>query len=54
MKINIFGSTGIIGKKVLKVIEQSTKKIDVNLLTADSNIKSILPQIKKLDLNMFI
>ena len=47
MKINIFGSTGIIGKKVLKIIDQSHEKIHVNLLTADSNIKSILPQIIK-------
>ncbi len=47
MKINIFGSTGIIGKKVLKIIDHSSRKIDVNLLTANSNLKSILSQIKK-------
>ncbi len=45
MIINIFGSTGEIGKKTLKLISNSFPKINVNLLCANKNIKLILKQI---------
>ncbi len=46
MKINIFGSTGEIGKKSLKLIYNSFPDINVNLLCANSNIKLLIKQIK--------
>ena len=45
MIINIFGSTGEIGKKTLKIISNSFPKLNVNLLCANKNIKLILKQI---------
>jgi len=46
MIINIFGSTGEIGKKTLKLITNSFPSIKVNLLCANKNINLILKQIK--------
>ena len=46
MKINVFGSTGVIGKKTLELIDQFPN-IKVNLLCAKSNIKLLKKQIKK-------
>ncbi|OUW95557.1 MAG: hypothetical protein CBD97_02810 [Pelagibacteraceae bacterium TMED237] len=45
MNINIFGSTGIIGKKTLKIIEK-LPNFKVNLLCAGSNYKLLTNQIK--------
>ena len=39
MNINIYGSTGIIGRKTLKLIDQNFPKLKVNLLCAKSNLK---------------
>ena len=47
MKINIFGSTGIIGKKSLELINNNFPNIKVNLLCAKSNIKLFKKQILK-------
>ena len=47
MKINIFGSTGIIGTKSLHLIDKYFSKITVNLLTANKNYKKLLYQSKK-------
>jgi len=47
MKINIFGSTGIIGTKSLHLIDKYFSKISVNLLTANKNYKKLLYQSKK-------
>ncbi len=47
MKINIYGSTGVIGRKTLKLIEQNFPKIRVNILCARSNINLLKKQIKK-------
>ena len=46
MIINLFGSTGEIGKKTLKLISNSFPNINVNLLCANTNINLILKQIK--------
>ena len=47
MKINIFGSTGIIGSKTLDIINNYFPSIKINLLVANNNYQSILNQIKK-------
>tara|TARA_B100000965_G_scaffold399322_1_gene419070 strand:+ start:243 stop:1388 length:1146 start_codon:yes stop_codon:yes gene_type:complete len=45
MKINIYGSTGIIGSKTLFLISRYFPKIKVNLLCANSNVKKLIKQI---------
>ena len=47
MNINIFGSTGTIGTKTLKIIDNYYPKLKVNLLCAKSNIKLLKSQILK-------
>ena len=47
MNINIYGSTGIIGRKTLKLIDQNFPKLKVNLLCAKSNLKLLTKQIIK-------
>ena len=47
MKINIFGSTGHIGKLCLNLIESSFNNIKVNLLCADQNLSLLIKQINK-------
>ena len=47
MNINIFGSTGVIGKKTLELIDQKFNAIKINLLCAKSNFKLLKKQIKK-------
>ena len=44
MNINIFGSTGIIGRKTLELVDHFPK-IKVNLLCAKSNSKLLNKQI---------
>ncbi len=51
MKINIFGSTGIIGSKTLELIHKYFPKININLLCAGSNYKKLLLQVKKFNPN---
>ena len=46
VKINIFGSTGVIGKKTLELID-CFPNIKVNLLCAKSNTSLLKRQIKK-------
>ena len=45
MKINIYGSTGEIGKKTLFLINKNFPKLNVNLLCANSNVNLITKQI---------
>ena len=45
MKINIYGSTGEIGKKTLFLINKYFPKLNVNLLCANSNVNLINKQI---------
>ena len=47
MKINIFGSTGIIGRKSLNIIQKNFPKLTINLLCANENINLLTDQIKK-------
>ncbi len=47
MNINIFGSTGIIGRKTLELIDKNFININVNLLCAKSNSKLLKKQIIK-------
>ena len=46
MKVNIFGSTGYIGKKSLKIIQKYFPDLKINLLCANRNIKILENQIK--------
>ena len=45
MKINVFGSTGIIGNKTLDIITKYFPKIKINLLCANTNVRKLLRQI---------
>ncbi len=47
MNINIFGSTGVIGRKTLNLIDNNFPKLEVNLLCAKSNLKLLTRQINK-------
>tara|TARA_B100001057_G_scaffold318485_1_gene318733 strand:- start:7726 stop:8877 length:1152 start_codon:yes stop_codon:yes gene_type:complete len=47
MKINIYGSTGFIGRKTLKLIDHNLPHLKINLLCAKSNIKLLKKQILK-------
>ena len=45
MNINIYGSTGIIGSKTLKILNDYFPKIKINLLCADKNVSKLIKQI---------
>ena len=45
MNINIYGSTGIIGSKTLKILNDYFPKIKINLLCADKNVNKLIKQI---------
>ena len=45
-KIAILGSTGSIGKSLLKIIKKDKKNFEVKLLTAKSNYKKLFEQAK--------
>ena len=45
MKINIYGSTGIIGKKSLLILKRYFPNIKINLLVANKNYKVLISQI---------
>ena len=45
-KIAILGSTGSIGKSLLKIIEKDKKNFEILLLSANKNYKSLLKQTK--------
>ena len=47
MKINIFGSTGVIGKKTLELIDKDFTNIKINLICAKSNYQLLKKQIYK-------
>ena len=47
MNINIFGSTGVIGRKSLSLINQNFPNLKINLLCAKSNYKLLKKQILK-------
>ena len=45
MKINIFGSTGIIGSKTLDIITNYFPSIKINLLCTNTNVRKLIRQI---------
>ncbi len=47
MNINIYGSTGVIGKKTLEIINKQFPRLKINLLCAKSNAKLLKKQIYK-------
>ena len=44
LTINIFGSTGFIGEKTLKIINKYFPKIKINILLANKNYKKLSKQ----------
>ena len=46
MKVNLFGSTGYIGKKSLELIQNYFPDLKINLLCANRNINILEKQIK--------
>ena len=48
-QISILGSTGSIGKTLIKILLKEKKNFKVSLLTADKNYKTILNQARKLN-----
>ena len=53
-KIAILGSTGSIGKTLLKVIEKDKKNFEVVLLTANKDYKTLIRQAKKFNVKNLI
>ena len=47
MNINIYGSTGVIGRKTLQLIDKNFPRLKINLLCAKSNFDLLSKQIKK-------
>ena len=52
--ISILGSTGSIGKTVFKIIDKKKNYFDIDILSANKNIKTIYKQIKKYRPKYFI
>ncbi len=53
-KIAILGSTGSIGKTLLKIIEKDKKNFDIVLLTANKDHKTLFKQAKKFNVKNLI
>ena len=53
-KIAILGSTGSIGKCLLKIIDKDKKKFDIVLLTANKNYKKLIYQTQKFNVQNVI
>ena len=53
-KIAILGSTGSIGKTLLKIIENDKKNFDIVLLSANTDHKTLLKQAKKFNVQNLI
>ena len=45
-KIAILGSTGSIGKTLIKILKKNKKNFEISLLTADKNIDELFKQVK--------
>jgi len=52
--IAILGSTGSIGKSLIKIISRDIKKFNISLLSANKNYKLILKQAKKFNVKYLI
>ena len=53
-KIAILGSTGSIGKNLIKILKEDLNKFEIILLTANKNYKSLLSQAKILKVKNII
>ena len=53
-KIAILGSTGSIGKSLLKIVEQDKKNFEIHLLTANKNYKELHKQTMKFNVKNII
>ncbi len=53
-KIAILGSTGSIGKSLLKIIEKDKKNFDIILISANKDQKTLLTQAKKFNVKNII
>ena len=53
-KIAILGSTGSIGKTLLKFLEKDKKNIKIYFLTANKNYKELIKQAKKFNVKNLI
>ena len=53
-KVVILGSTGSIGKTLLKIIEKDKKTFEIKLLTANKNYKLVIKQAKKFNVKNII
>ena len=53
-KIAILGSTGSIGKNSLEIIKLNKKNFNIKLLSANSNYKEILNQIRLFKPSYFV
>ena len=51
MIINVYGSTGVIGKTFLRIIKNQFPKYKINLLCAKNNIKLLAKQCKEFNAN---
>ena len=54
IKIAILGSTGSIGKSLLKIISKDKKKFEIVLLTAHKDYKTLLKQSKNFNVKNII
>ena len=53
-KIIIFGSTGSIGKSLLKIIKKNPNKYDIKLISGNKNYKLLLKQAQKFNIKKII
>ena len=53
-KVAIIGSTGSIGKTVLKIINKNKRQFKIILLSANKNYKELLKQTKKFEVSNVI
>ena len=51
MIVNVYGSTGVIGKTFLRIIKNQFPKYKINLLCAKNNIKLLAKQCKEFNAN---
>ncbi len=53
-EIIILGSTGSIGKSILKIISRDKKRFKIKLLTTNNNVSSIYSQANRFDVKMVV
>ena len=53
-KIVIFGSTGSIGTSLINIIKKDKKKFKIELITAHTNYKKLIKQVRFFDIKNII